>query len=61
LDPVDGALTGAALVWKSSLAGQIGTGEMFSATLAAGTHLITLTATDTRGFSDSVSITLIMK
>lgn len=60
-DPTDGALTGGSLVWTSSLvAGPIGTGETFSASFNAGTHLITLTATDSKGLTDSVSVTLII-
>ena len=44
-DPEDGTLTGASLVWTSSINGQIGTGTSFSTTtLSAGTHTITLTA-----------------
>ena len=37
----------AALVWTSSLDGQIGTGSSFSQTLSLGDHMITLTATTT--------------
>ena len=49
-DPEDGNLTGASLVWTSSLNGQIGTGTSFSTTtLSVGTHVITLTATDSQG------------
>jgi hypothetical protein len=60
-DPTDGALTGNALVWRSNLvASPIGTGEMFSTTLPAGTHLITLTATDSKQLSDSKSLTVIV-
>jgi len=46
LDAEDGVLTGASLVWSSNLAGQIGTGTSISVSLDAGTHTITLTATD---------------
>jgi PKD repeat protein len=49
-DPEDGSLSGASLVWTSSLDGQIGTGTSFSKTnLSVGTHTITLTATDSKG------------
>lgn len=48
-DPQDGPLTGAALVWSSSLDGPIGTGETFNFQLSAGTHTITLEATDSDG------------
>lgn len=48
-DPEDGALTGASLVWTSSLDGPIGTGGSFNATLREGSHDITLTAGWQRG------------
>jgi glucose/arabinose dehydrogenase len=51
-DPEDGPLTGAALVWASSLDGPLGTGAPLTVTaLSAGDHLITLTATDGGGAS----------
>jgi len=59
-DPQDGDLT-AALVWSSSLQGQIGTGGSFSRSdLVAGTHLITATATDSGSLagSDAISLTV---
>lgn len=55
LDPEDGNLTGSSLVWKSSKDGTLGTGNYFSATLSAGTHTITLTATDSNGLSASAT------
>jgi len=60
-DPEDGILTGASLVWSSSIDGQIGTGESFTRNdLSVGTHTITLTATDSKGAkgTDSVTITV---
>lgn len=60
-DPEDGALVGASLVWTSSLDGQIGTGEsFFRADLSAGTHTVTLTATDGGGSTgtDQISFTV---
>jgi hypothetical protein len=57
-DPEDGTLTGAALVWTSSLSGPIGTGEMFNAPLTAGLHTVTLTVTDSDGNTGSDAITL---
>ncbi|AHG87654.1 glycoside hydrolase family 18 [Gemmatirosa kalamazoonensis] len=58
-DPEDGALSGASLVWTSSINGQIGTGTSFSTTtLSAGTHTITLTATDSKGAKGSATVTI---
>lgn len=46
-DPEDGVLTGTALAWSSSRDGALGTGSPLTVTtLSAGTHLLTLTATD---------------
>ena len=59
-DPEDGALSGSALRWTSSIAGEIGTGESFTRPLGAGEHVITLTVTDSDGGTgtDSVSVTV---
>ncbi len=55
-DPETGALSGASLVWTSSRDGQIGTGASFAnTTLTAGTHTITLTATDPQGAATSAT------
>lgn len=59
VDPEDGALSGASLVWTSSLGGVIGTGATISTnTLVVGVHVITLTATDSRGATSAVSRTV---
>jgi len=59
-DPEDGTLSGASLVWTSSLYGQIGTGTSFStSTLSVGTHTITLTATDSKG-AKSAAVTRVV-
>ena len=58
-DPEDGALTGSSLVWTSSIDGQIGIGEsLITSSLPVGTHTITLTATDSDGYSALTSINI---
>lgn len=60
-DPQDGALSGASLVWTSSLQGNIGTGNTFTLTnLVAGTHTIRLTVTDSDNFTHYVERTIIV-
>jgi len=55
----DGDLSGAALVWTSSRDGQIGTGESFEVSnLSVGTHLITLTTTDSQGDNGTAQISV---
>jgi glucose/arabinose dehydrogenase len=61
-DPEDGVLAGASLVWSSSIDGSLGTGDsVVTTTLSAGTHTITLRASDSQGgFTDSMrSVTVI--
>jgi PKD repeat protein len=58
-DPEDGVLSGASLVWTSSINGQIGTGTSFTKTnLSAGTHTITLTAKDSKGATATATRTI---
>jgi PKD repeat protein len=58
-DHEDGALTGASLVWTSSLDGQIGTGTSFTRSdLSEGTHTIKLDAKDSYGWVVSASVTI---
>lgn len=61
LDPEDGELDGESLVWVSDRQGVLGTGSHveLGAELVPGTHLITLTATDTEGESAAASFRLI--
>ena len=62
VDAEDGILSGASMVWTSSLDGVIGTGMSFSRSdLRVGSHVITLTATDSDGASSSVSKTLLIQ
>ena len=60
-DPEDGVLKGSSLVWASDQEGPIGTGEYFGTKLGSGTHLITLTVTDSNGetVTAQVSITIV--
>lgn len=58
-DPVAGPLGGAALVWTSSLDGQIGTGTAFSrSVLSLGTHVITLRARNASGSVESATVSI---
>jgi chitinase len=59
-DAEDGALSGAALVWTSSIDGNIGTGENFSALLSPGIHTITIQPTDSDGNIGTDSVNLEM-
>lgn len=61
-DTEDGALTGASLAWSSSLDNAIGTGTTVTTdTLTTGTHVITLTATDSEGDTDEATIVVIIR
>jgi hypothetical protein len=58
-DAEDGALTGSALQWSSSLDGSLGSGESLSLTgLSMGTHTITLTAHDSANHSATAQVTV---
>jgi hypothetical protein len=58
-DPEEGQLTGSQLQWSSSLDGHLGIGASFTlSTLSIGTHIITLTVTDTHGSTNSTHVTI---
>ncbi len=57
-DPEDGFITGASLSWVSSIDGTLGTGTSVSAVLSKGTHIITLTATDSESDTSSINLTV---
>ena len=59
LDAEDGDIS-AALVWVSSLQGQIGTGAFFTRTLPAGTHVLTASVADRAGEIGSASLNLVI-
>ena len=61
IDWEDGPLSGKSLSWESDKDGVIGTGrEVETRDLSAGTHQITLEATDSDGMTGSSSITLLV-
>ena len=56
-DSADVTLNGRKLVWKSDISGTIGFGETFSTSkLAVGTHLITLSATNSKNITSRADI-----
>ncbi len=59
-DTEDGVLTGSSLTWSSSLDGSLGTDTTVSATLSVGSHIITLTVTDSGGATGSSTINVIV-
>lgn len=57
-DPEDGALSGTSLVWTESTT-KLATGSSFSKSdFSSGTHIVTLTATDSKGTTGSASLTI---
>ena len=61
VDAEDGVLNGGSLRWTSSIDGEIGIGQSFTGSLAAGNHTITFTATDSQGALVSASFALTIK
>ncbi|MBJ6765490.1 PKD domain-containing protein [Myxococcaceae bacterium JPH2] len=57
-DPEDGALTGAALKWTSSVDGALGTGSPLEVTLTPGNHRLTLVATDSGGKTANAQLSI---
>lgn len=58
-DAEENSLKGSALAWTSSLDGHIGSGASFTTdNLSKGTHVITLTATDSQGLADSATLSI---
>ncbi len=60
-DVEDLTLAGNSLIWTSSIDGTIGNGSNFTtSSLSAGTHQITLTATDSKKNADSTTVSIII-
>jgi len=60
-DAEDGVLADLALSWQSSLSGTLGTGRMLAVTgLITGTHVITLTATDSDGNTATTTVQVLV-
>lgn len=57
-DPEEGSLTGASLVWTSDFDGDLGTGESFSASLSAGSHIIMLVVSDGQQASGTATVSI---
>jgi hypothetical protein len=58
-DPEDGPLPDASLTWESDRDGFLGDGdELVVTTLSSGRHVITMTATDSDGQADQVSVSI---
>src|SRR3989338_6800310 len=55
-DYQDGPLNESSLLWNSSIDGYLGSGSSLSVNLSLGTHVISLTANDSRGFTHTDTI-----
>lgn len=60
-DQEEGLLPDEALVWFSDIDGQLGTGRTLEKKLSIGTHVITLTVTNSLGYTGSDSITITIR
>ena len=59
-DPEDGALPREDIMWVSDIDGELGHGEAVAALLSIGTHVVTLTATDSVGASTSATVSVVV-
>jgi hypothetical protein len=60
-DLEDGTLADSALTWQSNRSGMLGAGRMLAVTnLAIGRHVISLTATDSEGYTDTASVIVVV-
>jgi formylglycine-generating enzyme required for sulfatase activity len=57
-DNEEGTLSGTSLIWTSDIDGQIGSGVTFGTELSIGTHIITLTATDSSGATGTAIVSV---
>ena len=57
-DLEDRFITGSSIQWASDVAGPLGEGRLLTTTLSAGTHVITVTATDSDGLVETDSHTI---
>ena len=59
VDEEDGVLIGPALMWRSSISGQLGVSSGFATSqLPAGIHVVSLIGTDSGGRADTAQITI---
>lgn len=62
IDPEDGILSGQSLRWSSSIQGHIGEGsKVADVKLTTGTHVITLSATDSKNNSTAATVNVTIK
>lgn len=62
MDPEDGVLTGASVVWRTSLqVAPLGSGDVVMTTLPAGSNVVTCTATDSNNNTGTATVTILSK